>query len=339
VPRHDVDGRQDRGRGGARDARRVRGRRPRLHRHGGRVRRRRRRTHAEAVARASPRRGGRDDEGALPGHRPGRGGPGAGTHTRGLRGEPAPPRDRRHRPLRDPCAGRERAARGRPRRTRRSGACRQGPSARRLELPRLAARVGAAHAGRRRLGPVRRAPGAVLARRTVGGARSAAPRSLGGNRAHPMGPVGRGLSHRASHPGQRAGSREPPGGGAGGRRGGGAPPNHRAQSPARRRAPFDRRRARRHHPAGRDRLALAPAGRDCADHRATDARAVARPAPGGRVGAEHRPAPQAGDAHSSSRAVSAGRAGGGGRAAPPPTLGFSDRVGWRARWRNWGGRR
>ena len=71
----------------------------------------------------------------------------------GLRGEPAPPRDRPHRPLPGPRVGRADAARGDPRRARAPPRERQGPLRRLLELRRLAGDEGARD--RRRSGACR----------------------------------------------------------------------------------------------------------------------------------------------------------------------------------------
>ena len=196
MPRHDADGRQDARRGIAPHARPL----PRcgreLRRHGRHVLRRRVGGDAGAVARRPARRGGAGDEVPLPRLRSGRPGARAGTHRQGVRREPAAPRRRRDRPLPGPRAGSRRPARGDARGARRARARRQGARARRLELPRLAARLGGLAAGPRGLGAVHLAAAAVLARRALDRGRDPAVLPRRGARRDPLGAARRGLPDR-----------------------------------------------------------------------------------------------------------------------------------------------
>ena len=115
---------------------------------------------------------------------------------RRLRRQPAAAGHRRHRPLPGPRARSRDAAGGDAGGARRARARRQGARARRLQLPRLAARVGGRAAGPRGLVAVRVAAAAVLAGRALGRGRAAAVLPRGRDRRDPVGPARRRLPHR-----------------------------------------------------------------------------------------------------------------------------------------------
>ena len=230
---------------------------------------------ARAVARPPPRRGGARDQVPLPGLRPGRRGARAGADrakraTRACGGS-ASTRSTSTRstgpipgvPLEDD-----------PRGARRAGPRRQGARARRVELPRLAARLVGRAAGPRGLGAVRLAAAAVLARRALDRDRAAAVLPCRRARRDPVGAARRRLPEREVQA-RRAPARGQPDRRGGRDLGGGLrAARDRAQLPRRRRGGRDRRGARRDDPAGRARLAARDRGRDRADHRAAHVRAA-----------------------------------------------------------------
>ena len=131
---------------------------------------------------------------------------------------------------------------------------------RRLELPGVAARVGGRGAGPQRVGAVRLAAGAVLARRALRRDRGAAVLPRRRPRRPAVGAARRRLPHRPLPP-RRGDARRQPDGDRGRRpRGGARAARDRAQLPRRRRGRGDRRRARGHRGAGRDRLAMGVEG-------------------------------------------------------------------------------
>ena len=161
---------------------------------------------------------------------------------------------------------------------------RQGPRARALELPRVAARVGRAHAGLRGLGALRRPPSPILARRAVGRARSAPVLPRDRPRHDALGTARRRLLHRTAPARLDAGSGEPPRRGARRRRGGDAPASDRAELQCPRRGAGCRGGMWRDGAAGRHRVAVAPAGGRLAGARPANRRAARGPPAGSFAG-------------------------------------------------------
>ena len=200
---------------------------------------------ARAVARRPPRRGRARHQVPLRGLRSGREGPRTGPDRQGrLRREPAPHGRRRDRPLPGACARSRRAAGGDARGARRPRPRRQGPRARRLQLPAWLLAWAVAVQDREGWAPFvscSRSTRSSSARSRLSCCRSAAPPGSASSRGARWAPASSAASTRAAsvRP-PAAGSPTParPGGGL-------RPAGDRAPLPRRRRSGRDRRGARR----------------------------------------------------------------------------------------------